>query len=549
MESAAIYAEVPLPPIESHLEGSIRLLRLDPTEDRQSPLSGSLSSARLTLRTRYEALSYCWGPPFEGQVLEEGEISINGWPLAITGNLDHALRRLRHSMTPRVLWVDAICIDQSNDKEKSQQVRLMAHIYRMAFQIAVWLGEESKELDGELVLGLDAALREWCPWTPTGWSCDARTRLDNAELARTAKAANKSQWEHRRDLLNITSDVREKCFSAFKRRRYFRRRWVMQEMCQARRLIVYCGNSRAAWTTVHKSLERGHRGGHDAMAKFFGLVKELTSAVRGRAHINSYTDAVSWFRILSECWQLDCSNEHDKIYGLVSFMQGCNFGFRVDYTVTWPQMYMNFTRYCIQHGLEYSQSSSADVWGIVLGIAGFQAALRDVAGTQDELVPSWAPDWRLKSEHVAINGGSSAAFITQITTRRAVIRHRSLSACLGLYGTISQADDTQSWGDSLVLVEPNGIKITSREPGFPPDHNKHFCPSLTPGDHLCSPVMLLRDLTTPIKAIEDVLALVLRPMDGEQSSFRLVGLCSLFRFKKVQMGQLKPRTEIMVDIG
>jgi hypothetical protein len=64
----------------------------------------------------------------------------------VTPNLAEALRGLRDSATPTRLWADAICIDQSNNEEKNQQVRRMGTIYTNARQVVVWLGNDEDEI-------------------------------------------------------------------------------------------------------------------------------------------------------------------------------------------------------------------------------------------------------------------------------------------------------------------------------------------------------------------------------------------------------------------
>lgn len=82
----------------------------------------------------YEALSYRWSsgkPP--------SRINCNGKLLAITSNLQEALRRL--NVVDRLLWVDSICINQDDVVEKGEQVALMSEIYSKAVRVLVWLGE------------------------------------------------------------------------------------------------------------------------------------------------------------------------------------------------------------------------------------------------------------------------------------------------------------------------------------------------------------------------------------------------------------------------
>src|SRR5947209_1153949 len=75
----------------------------------------------------YEALSYtCGGTEMSASV------QIDGRTLAITENLYLALQYLRSEETDRILWVDAICIDQANHQERGHQVQQMGNIYSLA---------------------------------------------------------------------------------------------------------------------------------------------------------------------------------------------------------------------------------------------------------------------------------------------------------------------------------------------------------------------------------------------------------------------------------
>jgi hypothetical protein len=63
----------------------------------------------------------------------------------VTQNLATALVYLRHATVPRVLWIDALCVNQEDMEERSSQVARMADIYRRAHRVVVWLGPESLE--------------------------------------------------------------------------------------------------------------------------------------------------------------------------------------------------------------------------------------------------------------------------------------------------------------------------------------------------------------------------------------------------------------------
>lgn len=126
-------------------QNSIRLLRLAPSEKGSDDLRCELFEYSLRnsdkLSYPYEALSYFWGS--EG---ESKSITVNNWNINIRLNLFNALLRLRDHACSRVLWIDAICIDQDDTKDKEHQIPLMTEIYAKAYRVLVWLGEADESI-------------------------------------------------------------------------------------------------------------------------------------------------------------------------------------------------------------------------------------------------------------------------------------------------------------------------------------------------------------------------------------------------------------------
>lgn len=84
----------------------------------------------------YEALSYTWGSKMHTEHIHVDHCC----QLSITENLSAALRDLRKTDQSRVLWVDALSINQDDNYEKSSQIQLMGKVYARAAQVLVWLG-------------------------------------------------------------------------------------------------------------------------------------------------------------------------------------------------------------------------------------------------------------------------------------------------------------------------------------------------------------------------------------------------------------------------
>src|SRR5687768_9455999 len=97
-------------------KNDIRVLTLHPGTWKD-PIRCSLHTVRLEDNPRYEALSYAWGDADDCR-----PVMVDARVVQVTANLETALRRLRHPDRDRALWVDALCINQQDNDEKSHQV-------------------------------------------------------------------------------------------------------------------------------------------------------------------------------------------------------------------------------------------------------------------------------------------------------------------------------------------------------------------------------------------------------------------------------------------
>lgn len=117
----------------------IRLLELHPSVYDDLAIVCQLRPAQCS-DSEYDALSYTWGNNSKHKSISLNKVT----HFSVTDNLYAALRRLRWTDRPRTLWIDALCIDQENMDERSQQVQLMGTIYRQAKRVIVWLGDANE---------------------------------------------------------------------------------------------------------------------------------------------------------------------------------------------------------------------------------------------------------------------------------------------------------------------------------------------------------------------------------------------------------------------
>lgn len=121
----------------------IRLLEISPELDSYGRVVCQLETVSLktpTLRY-YEAVSWSWG-----DARHKTEILLNGTPIEIPANAGEVLEKVCVAKAHSCVWLDAVCINQEDVDERSQQVTLMEQIYSRADRVVVWLGEGSPKV-------------------------------------------------------------------------------------------------------------------------------------------------------------------------------------------------------------------------------------------------------------------------------------------------------------------------------------------------------------------------------------------------------------------
>lgn len=130
------------PPYKDLGVNEIRVLRLFPAEFEAQELEVELLIRPLHDPGPYQAVSYHWGDHWSGpNTKSDCSVIVNGYRLAVKPGTYEALRALRTPFQTQTVWIDAVCINQSDIAERSAQVQLMASIYERATKVVVWLGE------------------------------------------------------------------------------------------------------------------------------------------------------------------------------------------------------------------------------------------------------------------------------------------------------------------------------------------------------------------------------------------------------------------------
>jgi hypothetical protein len=309
-------------------------------------------------------------------------ISCNGNEVQVTKNLYEALRRLRRESEERTLWIDALCINQSDIAERNSQVGIMSNIYRCAPQgVVVWLGEEDTPIDQGMTLLKELGL----------------VGQNLLELHDT-----KSIWEEM-GRINISSFEVEACtqIRSILARPWFNRIWVVQEIALPRVAVIQCGKYQLDWLDMESALEIISRIGYgyylgnlECGILYLSVYRRLHNENRDRVDMRKNSMKIESL-LIENRWR-QATEPVDMVYSLLGLAED--------------------VAPATQDGMVIPIDYSSDIYKIFIGVATTHIKhydtllLLSAAGLDeswDPKFPTWCPNWSAKRNYRPIMEGSS----------------------------------------------------------------------------------------------------------------------------------------------
>ena len=309
-------------PLDDEAE-HIRLLYLLPAET-SADIRVNIVHTRLMKEDvpKYEALSYAWGEIDTPEVIyvgQKGDVT-----MAVTRSLYQALPYLRYRDQRRVLWVDAICVDQQNLKERGLQVERMGDIYSLAERVIVWLGLGDSNSVHAIQLLRTVASKVEVDWTFRTIKPRSQDDADWADI-------HKAQHYGKREFFAILSLVM---------RPWFERLWVQQEIHGNHSAVLICGLDTLSWQDFRQAFvcfyykwrSNGDKILHDP--SFSARIVLISKMVSG-------DDYSTLGELMERTQPCKCSDPRDRVYGVLNMLDSWerNAMIKPDYTKTVIQVY------------------------------------------------------------------------------------------------------------------------------------------------------------------------------------------------------------------
>ncbi|CCT74256.1 related to het-6-heterokaryon incompatibility protein [Fusarium fujikuroi IMI 58289] len=377
------FALFPYEPLKSD---ELRLLHVEP---------GNTGLIRVELRTvksrtlqRFWALSYVWGAREN-----PATILLNDQPFSITRNLYNALYQYRrhvfqgYGSEKAMLWVDAICINQNDQTEKSIQVPRMSEIYGQCERVLACLGPVDNDEESHVCRLAEKLKHFQSPADSASQDLSEDDRI--TAFMKSGRFAETAAIE--------VESVR-KALRSIGHRPWFRRIWILQEAVLAKRQpILLCGAHELGyeiffktWVLMLNPSEDGQllysfMAENPVRFKAIELVYKNILQARSENTPEEAKDTASQekqcaldiVKLLNETTELEATVAHDRLYALIGLLD-CDplpSALQPDYTQSFEELCYKFTMFVLE--------KTQDIRILNLGTVG-----------NLQTVPSWTPDPR-----------------------------------------------------------------------------------------------------------------------------------------------------------
>jgi len=408
---SSTYQYSPLPSLTS-----IRLLELQAASTNE--ISLQLHTCEIEHALPFDALSYTWRDPRSPYIVsrpsERHAYSVASFPATCNGrtimirpNLRDALQML-HTTTltsternkQRYIWIDAICINQKDLRERESQVGLMTGVYQRAKSVIAWLGPEDETTANAFTVMDRLSSIPFIPKSPS-------EVLNSSDSYSFVTMEDFFDPEAQRSKMGIEPLTRQNwlAWSVFLHRPYFKRAWILQEVVLAQSIVVMCGTRTFDWQKFSTTMAFITKTNwmymlHRHIFKDNIVPKELTmdSTVLSRnldpgagamylCHIRLATEATGKSFTLSGLLRnrfFEASDPRDRIYAVLGISRKEEKPFSThghlmmpDYSISVKSLYTKIMRILIQSygDLRFLSEKECRRW-------------RNESG-----LPSWVPDY------------------------------------------------------------------------------------------------------------------------------------------------------------
>ena len=360
-------------------QDELRYVELLPAASRSDPVICTLVYSQPLKDSSYETLSYAWGESSETET-----ITLNEQQFPVTVNLFDALTYLRLPDKTRLLWIDAICINQGDKDERGSLVQRMREIYQSSGATIAWLGAPGD-------LGQDEVDEAFA------------TAIEMAELYDSSQGRRELRTEEWPN----SHIVGLQHLSVIARRRWFERVWVIQEVdyeSAERRIEVQCGSARmpfmefcGACKAAYFFTRRRFRAINNCPAVNIAVSHDSRRFMERleTERPGSFSPGVAFAFILAAGAKARSTDVRDKIYGLYGLLPSSTIALlpshlKPDYKKPAHAVFLDYAAYIIRtcgfiDGMYYTSGRPIPVKG------GGPAC------------PSWAPRWDFNPSRFYVN--------------------------------------------------------------------------------------------------------------------------------------------------